>query len=129
MAREGRGARESTPLPEWSLWLMSEAPFVLDGEEGVHRDSPLEGECDSYETFICALLGPQPSLQWLMGQATSRGGRGGKGGRGETMQDAALVNRAFYHTCKTMNTNAKTRSAYEHLVVGIRAMQANLSGP
>ena len=62
MGEGGRGARELTPLPKSSSWLMSRVSFVVEGEEGSLSNKSSEGSRDPYEEFLHRFLGPEPDI-------------------------------------------------------------------
>ena len=43
---------------------MSEASFVLEGEEGLLSDGSSERDRDPYEEFLHRFVGPEPDIQW-----------------------------------------------------------------
>ena len=62
----GRGGRERAPLPPVTSWLLSEASFVLEEEEGGSPSEQGESDIDPYEQFLGDLMGPESlrSGQW-----------------------------------------------------------------
>ena len=53
----GRGGGELTPLPPVASWLLSEASFVLEEEEGGSPSEQGESDIDPYERFLGDLMG------------------------------------------------------------------------
>ena len=60
----GGGGGELTPLPPVTLWLLSEASFVLEEEEGGSPNEQGESDIDPYERFLGDLMGPESPQKW-----------------------------------------------------------------